>query len=124
MSRWPQALAALAALVLVATAVFHGSGYSGVSESIGGSSASSFLKGVVPGLWLFFSWHLAALGLGALWAALRGGASMRALVWFAAAVVAVDTLWLLKLAGLFAGTALLALAAACLVTAALRWKGD
>lgn len=118
----PRALAGVAALVLFATAAFHGSGYSGVSESIAASSASSGLKEIVPGLWLFFSWHLSALGLGALWATLRGSSTMRALVWFGAAVVAVDTLFVLKLAGFFAGTVLLALATACLVVAAVQWE--
>jgi hypothetical protein len=124
MTTLPRVLAGVAGAILVATAMLHGSGTASVSESIAGTAASPFVQRMVPGLWLFFSWHLIALGCGMLAAAWRGGAAMRALVWFAAVVVLVDTLWVLRLAGLFAGTALLALATLCLVGAAARWPGE
>lgn len=123
MKRRARVLVAVAALILLATAAFHGSGHGDVSAAIAASSASAFLQGVVPGLWLFFSWHLVAIGLGALAVAMRGGRSMKPLLWFVTVVTLVDTLWLLKVAGVFAGTGLLALSALCLAAGAAQWDG-
>ena len=115
MNKRARRLIGAAGLVLIFTAALHGSGTAGVSTAIAESSASDFLKETVPGLWLFFSWHLVAIGLGALVAAMNGNREMRPLVWFITGVSLVDMLWLLRVAGLFVGTGLLALAALLLV---------
>lgn len=112
----------LAGFVLLGTAALHASGYRSVAEAIAGSEVSSFIKRAAPSLWLFFSWHLSALAAGCFWAAVQGGAAARVLVWFVAVVVIVDLLWVLSIAGLFAGTGLLALAAVCTIVAGVRWQ--
>jgi hypothetical protein len=114
-------LTSLAAIVLVATAGFHATGYRSLSASVMSSAISPFFQKALPGIWLFFSWHLVALALGLVWATLRVDGSMRSLVRFIAILVCVDTLFVLWVAGVFAGTILLAGAAVCLVIASLRW---
>lgn len=118
----PRFLTGLAGLVLLATAALHASGYVSVSESIASSGASPFVKSVVPGLWLFFSWHLSALALACFWATARASESARPLVWFVAGVVIIDLVWLLRTAGVFPGSVLLALVAVCSLVAAARWR--
>ncbi len=122
MSNLPRVAAAVAALLLLGTAAYHGTFYNEVSQSIANSSADAFLKRAVPAFWIFLSWHLAALALACVWAAVRGGPAARPLVCFTALVVTGDTLWLLTQRGFFAGTALLALAAICLAVAGLTWQ--
>jgi hypothetical protein len=119
--RLPRALAALTAILLAVTAAFHATGYRAVAEAVAGSAMSPFFRAVLPGIWLFFSWHLVALALGLAWASLRGTPPVRPLVVFIAILVSVDTLFVFSLAGLFAGTVLLACAAVCAVIAAVRW---
>jgi hypothetical protein len=63
MSKLPRVAAAVGALLLLGTAAYHGTGYKEVSQSIASSTAGVFLKHAVPGLWIFFSWHLAAMAL-------------------------------------------------------------
>lgn len=120
--RAPRFLAALGGLLLLATAALHGSGYGGISAAIAEAPVDAFVRDVVPSLWLFFSWHLAALAVAAMVAAFLGATHLRPLLWFAAVVAFVDMLWVFTLAGVFIGTALLALAALCLVAAAARWS--
>ncbi|MDP9191373.1 MAG: hypothetical protein M3P06_06705 [Acidobacteriota bacterium] len=120
-SKTPRILAALAATVLVATAAFHATGYSALADSVTASAISPFFQKALPGIWLFFSWHLIALAMGLAWASLRGSSSARPLVTFIALLACADTLFVLSLAGLFAGTLLLVGAALCLVVASVRW---
>lgn len=120
-TRVPRTLAGVSAIVLVATAAFHASGYRAIVSGVSASALSPFFRSALPGIWLFFSWHLVALALGVAWASIRGSSVARPLVWFIAVVACVDTLFVFSLAGVFAGTVLLALAAIGLVTAAVRW---
>lgn len=120
-SKAPRILAALAAIVLLATATFHATGYEPLREAVGRSTLSPFFRKSVPGIWLFFSWHLVAVACALGWVSLRGSRSARPLLVFAAILVCVDALFVFSLAGFFAGTALLAAAAACTVFAAARW---
>jgi hypothetical protein len=120
-TRLPRLLSALAAILLAATAAFHATGYRAVADAVAASAMSPFFRTVLPGIWVFFSWHLVALAFGLAWAALRASSSARPLVVFIAVVLCADTLFVVSLAGLFAGTALMGAAAACVVMAALRW---
>lgn len=113
------ALAAIAAVLLIATAAFHATGYPSVSRGIASSAASAFVKAAVPTLWLFFSWHLVAVALGVLGAALALGRAARPVLVACAVVIAVDLGWVFSIAGLFAGTVLLFVAAACTLAAGL-----
>lgn len=117
----PRILTALAAIVLAATAAFHATGYGAVVDAVASPDASSFLRKALPGIWLFFSWHLVALAAGLGWASFSGSAAARPLVSFIAILTCVDTLFVLRLAGFFVGTGLLAGAAVAVVIAAVRW---
>jgi len=120
-SKAPRILAALAAVVLLATAAFHATGYGPLLEAVNRSALSPFFRKSLPGIWLFFSWHLIAVASALGWVSLRGSRSARPLLVFAAVLVCVDTLFVFSLAGFFAGTALLAAAAACTLIAAVQW---
>jgi len=119
----PRVLAGIAAIVLVATAAFHATGYRAIVDGVSASALSPFFRRALPGIWLFFSWHLVALAFGLGWASIRGSSSARPLVWFIALLASADTLFVFSLAGFFAGTALLSFAAIGLIVAAVRWPG-
>lgn len=118
----PRILAALAAVVLLATAAFHATGYGPLLEAVNGSALSAFFRKSLPGIWLFFSWHLVAVACALGWVSVRGSRSARPLLVFASVLVCADALFVFSLAGFFAGTALLAAAAACTVIAVARWQ--
>lgn len=122
-SKMPRILTALAAILLAATAAFHATGYGAIVDTVATSAMSSFFRKALPGIWLFFSWHLVALAFGLGWASLRGSSSARPLVSFIAILACADTLFVFSLAGLFAGSVLLSGAAICVVIAAVRWPG-
>ena len=120
-------LASLAALILLVTAAFHATGYSSIARGVASSSASPFVKDAVPTLWLFFSWHLVAVALGILATALALQRAARPILFACSLVVAVDLCWVLSIAGIFAGSVLLFVAALCTFAAAYRsplpWAG-
>lgn len=120
-SKTARVLAAIAALILVVTAVFHATGYSSLIDEVGKSSLSSFFRQSLPGIWLFFSWHLLAVACALGWAALFGFGPARPLLIFLSVLVGVDTLFVFSIAGVFAGTVLLALAALCTIIATTLW---
>lgn len=120
-AKTPRVLTSVAAIVLVATAAFHATGYRTLANSVAVSALSPFFQKALPGIWLFFSWHLVALALGLGWASVHGAGSARPLVIFIAVLACADTLFVFSLAGLFAGTVLLAGAAGCLIIASVRW---
>lgn len=117
----PRVLSAIAAIALVATAAFHATGYSALVAAVGKSALSPFFRSSLPGIWLSFSWHLLAVAGALGWASMRGSQSARPLLAFVAMLVCADTVFVFSIAGLFAGTALLAAAALCAVVAAVRW---
>ena len=117
----PRILSVIAALVLLATAAFHATGHSALADELGRSQLTPFFQQSLPGIWLFFSCHLVTVAFGLGWVALRGSGSARPLLIFLAAVVCLDTLFVLSLAGLFAGTLLLSGAALFTIIAAIRW---
>jgi hypothetical protein len=110
--------AGAAALILLVTAAFHATGYPSVSRELAASSASPFVKDAAPMLWLFFSWHLVALAAGVPAAAIGLGRAARPVLFACAGVVAVDLCWVFSVAGVFAGTVLLFVAALCTSAAA------
>lgn len=120
-SKTARVLAAIAALILVATAVFHATGYSSLIDEVGKSSLSSFFRRSLPGIWLFFSWHLLAVACALGWAAVSGFGLARPLLIFLSLLVCADTVFVFSLAGVFAGTVLLALAALCTIIATTLW---
>ena len=112
-----RALIALAAVTLLVTAAIHATGYRAVAAAVSTSAVSPFFRHVLPGVWLFFSWHLVALGLGLVLVAFVGSAQMKPLLWFISVVVLVDTLFVLAIAGVFPGTILLGVAVVLLAVA-------
>ena len=114
----------VAACVLVATAAFHGSGYPGAVAAAATPGVSPFFARAIPGIWLFFSWHLIGVAGALIWAAVRASRPARPLVVFCSVLVVADTVFVFTLAGMFAGTILLAIAAGLTVMAAVRWSDD
>ncbi|HXD37190.1 MAG TPA: hypothetical protein VN624_11080 [Rhodanobacter sp.] len=118
MFRAARILCVIGSILLLVTAVLHGTGYYAISGAISRSSASAFLKHVVPGLWVHFSMHLvvlAAFGLVLAFSLHR----TRSLVALLALAVAADAAWAFSLAGFFVGVALLIAAALCFALAAV-----
>src|SRR5262249_60806335 len=92
-------LVAVAALVLIATAVYHATAYTEVTSAVAVPGISRFVRRALPGLWVFLSWHLLELAAAASWAALRGGPSARPLVIFCRGVMAAGTALIFSPAG-------------------------
>jgi hypothetical protein len=114
-------LAGLAALFLLIAAALHSMGYQAVTNVVSGLSGDPIFRRALPAMWLFFSWHLIAFAGAVAWVSLRGATSARLFLIFAAIVCVVDTAFVFHLAGVFIGTIVLALAAVCLVGAAVKW---
>ena len=53
--------AAVAGVLLLTIAVYHGSGFQGFSSMLHGSSLNPEFVQIGGGLWLFFSWHMLIL---------------------------------------------------------------
>lgn len=110
--------------LLLVTAIYHASGYRGVSSRLVSSSLSSELATILGGLWLFFSWHLLVVGLAVVWAAVSGAARWRPVLLFLGLVAIGDFLWVLRMAGWFPGTVLLLLAGLGLLVGGSMWPRD
>ncbi len=111
-------------MLLLVTAGYHATGYRGIAGQLAASGLPPELAAGLGGLWLFFSWHLAAVGLAALGAAVGGKAWLRPVILFCGLVALVDFLWVLSFAGWFPGTLLLLLAALGLLIGGSLWRGD
>lgn len=111
-------LSVIGSILLLVTAVLHGSGYTQVSAAISQSNTSAFLKHVVPSLWAHFSIHLTILAVFGLVLASSRHRS-RTLTALLALAAAVDAAWAFSLAGFFVGFALPAASALCFAIAAL-----
>lgn len=121
MSRLSRLLAAIGGGILVATALYHGLGYPQFSSGLMSSSLESSLARALASLWLFFSWHLFVVGVPPVWASARAAAQARPVLVFCGVVALGDFVWVLAVAGFFLGTALLFLAALCLLASAALW---
>lgn len=108
---------ATASLVLLGTAVLHGSGYGMVTDMLASAGVSPMWAAGLRMLWLDFSIHLVVVALIYLVAAVRldaiGGV---ALAWVTL-LPTVDTVLLYSTAGVFPGSLLLTLAVL------LAWTG-
>lgn len=108
--------------LLLATAAYHAFGYRQFGGRLASYSVPSELVAAAGALWLFFSWHLAVIGLAALAAAVSGAGWLRPVVLFCGVVAMGDFLWVLSLAGWFPGTVLLLLAALGLLVGGYMWR--
>jgi len=117
--RW---FAIAAALILVATAGIHGSGYTSVSAAVAASSVNPALGPSLRAVWLMISFHLVILAAVAVVASgVRGG---KAIVLACALLPAVDTIILFRSVGVFIGTVNLGAAAILLVASGLLHPAD
>ncbi len=114
MARW---LIVAGSVILFGTALFHASGYNGVARAIEASGAKPFLVSAVKGLWLMFSAHLIILSL--IIVAASRSSHARWLVLLCAVMPVADALLLLRFAGVFAGTILIAVAAMLFIAGGL-----
>lgn len=117
LSKRSKLLCWVGSLLLLIMAVFHGSGYSFVKETIVESNAETFLKEIVPALFAHPSIHLislAAFGILSLYLA----EGMRKVVTLVSILVGVDALLAFYLGGMLPGILLL-IAAACFAIAGL-----
>lgn len=108
-------LAIAAAVVLVATAALHASGYGVVSRTIGGSGVSPAFATALRALWLMYAFHLVIVAVVAILAS--GATADRRILLACALVPAADAAILLRFVGLFVGSSSLAAAAVLLVAA-------
>ncbi len=119
MTRTQKILCASGCILLLATALLHGTGYVVVRDAMAASSVPVFFKGVLPGMWLHFSIHLVILAFfGVL--ALFSSYGARSLLSLLALAVAADAAFVFSLAGFFVGVALLIAAALCFALAAVQ----
>ncbi len=114
-------LCVVGSILLLVTAILHGSGYFQVSDAILKSDTSPFLKNALPGLWVHFSIHLVILAVFGLVLAFSHH-RIRTLLAVLALAAAADAAWAFSLAGFFVGVALPLAAALCFASAA--WAPD
>ncbi len=119
MDRVSKPLCVIGCVLLLVTAVFHGTGYSAVTDAVFKSNHPAMLKAALPGMWLHFSIHLVVLSALALFASFSARGS-RGLLLLISVAVATDTILVWYYVGFFAGVALLVAAAVCFALAALR----
>lgn len=99
-----------AGIILLGTAVMHGTGYRPLMDQLAGSGVGPEWLAGVKGLWLIFSLHLSIVGLLFLAAVARPAWAGKGILAIAGLVPAGDTLMLLAFVGIFPGTILLGLA--------------
>ena len=107
------------ALLLIAAGL-HGADLQRVTEAV--AALPPDLAAMTRGLWLFFSWHLAVLGLAALAGAGSGWPMLRSVLFFCGLVAAGDFLWVFALTGWGVDTVLMLLAALGLLVGGAFWR--
>lgn len=108
-------------LMLLIMALFHGSGYSFVKETIDKSNSETFLKEIIPTLFIHPSLHmigLAAFGILAIY--LKGGKQKVLLL--LSLLILVDALLAFNLGGVLPGVLLL-ISALCFLLAGMKKAG-
>lgn len=118
MSRASNVLCITGCVLLFVTALFHGTGYPGVSHTVSQSDHPAMLKAALPGMWLHFSVHLIVLIAFGLFASFSKCRS-RSLLSLLTIAVAADAVLVFYFVGFFAGVALLAAASVCFAVSAL-----
>lgn len=116
-------LLTLAALTLVATAALHGSGYASISKLLGESNLPGALGVSMRALWVDFSVQLIILAALLGVAVARPTPGARIVVLVCGLGLAVDTLVLGAIVGLFVGTVALALASLLTLTGWAMYRG-
>ncbi len=119
-SRSLKALAITGAVLLLAMAALHGSGYPYVADELQTSQLPDFLKRVLPPLYLYPSAIMIVIAL-AILVSLKYRSALAPMLAFAAAVVAANAVLGFALGGVVPGGVLL-LAAAMFMYAALKAK--
>jgi len=120
--RLPRLLALAGSLVLVTTALFHSTGYPGVTAAVERGEVTGQLAKIVGPLWLFPSYHWIFAALVGAMAARFPGTISRVLLGLTAGLLAADAIVILASVGPFLGEALLAVAALLFAAAALLRK--
>jgi hypothetical protein len=103
--RW---LIVAGSVVLLLSALFHGSGYAKVTGAVAKSDAAPQLVAAFKALWLMFSFHLVVLS--AVFVVASRTAKAKRLVLLCTLIPASDTILLFHFAGVFIGTIALAVA--------------
>ncbi|MGP1281645.1 MAG: hypothetical protein ACTS1X_01590 [Parasphingopyxis sp.] len=106
------ALVAAGSLILAGTAALHFTGFAEIAAWVDGLADRSFFARAIPTIWLFPSVHWLAIAIGALAAAWFGLASLRALLFGCALLLAADAALIYGAVGPFIGSATLLAAAA------------
>ena len=117
-------LTALSAILLLVTAYYHSTGLESVVQAVESVSLPPFLSQAIPGLWVFFSWHLTVLAVPLLWAATQVPSWFLPATVFCGVVVLGDFVLIYRIAGWFPGTGLLLFTAICLLTVSIMLKRD
>ncbi len=108
-ARW---LVRLGSLVLVATAAFHGTGYTEVTDAVAESNLEGMITGAIGGLWLYPSVHWLFLAfLAVVTLRFRSPGARRWVLALIAGLLVVDITILLIHVGPFVGEAMLGVAA-------------
>ena len=117
-SRMSKVLNVIGCILLLVMAIFHGSGYSFIKETIDASNSEAFLKEIVPTLFVHPSIHLiglAAVGVLAIYIS----EGKRKILLLLSLLVGLDALLAFNLGGILPGILLLA-AALCFAVASLK----
>lgn len=113
-------LAGISAVLLLVNSYHHSTGIESLSDVLASSDVPDFFVAALSAQWLFFSWHLAAISVPLLWAALSNPSWFLAATIFCCAVSLGDFFWVYSVAGWFSGSfILLAVVLALVVTSAL-----
>ena len=120
MARSSQVFCVTGSLLLIVTAVFHGTGIAELDDALTRSHAPEFLEGAILAVWVHFSIHLILLAfLGSIASFMARNA--RRMLAATASVAAVDAALVAYFVGYLAGVALLAAASLCFACGALLW---
>ena len=125
MHKIPRALAAVSAIFLLATAYLHSTGTNDVRKTLSEAAVQGFFADALPIIWLFFSWHLVAMAVPMLWAAVTNPRWFLPASIFCGTVALGDFFWVYSVAGWFPGSILLLLVVAALaITSIVLTRGN
>jgi hypothetical protein len=110
--------------IALGTAAFHATGYAPLARALARADLGEFFERGLPGLWLMFSLHLAALAVAGAWAAWRAAAGARPLLVLVGVQLGLDVALLTAYVGPFIGTGLLGIAAAAIGAGAVLWPRE
>lgn len=115
-------LCIVGSVLLVVMAIFHGSGYSFIKETIDASNSEEFLKEIIPTLFVHPSIHLiglAAFGILAIYVS----EGYRKVLLLLSLLIGIDAFLAFNLGGVLPGVLLL-ISALCFVTARSKKYGE